>query len=291
MLLVKGQVLFEHLGDRQAVRAAFHALPALGAIPYGFHHLCRKPCCLSAGHPASDYRVVHRRCDHNSLFTWLAVLAPAAKLLPQLGSVTFHSSHVFREDRVFSLVDGYNLIDLPDGIEPRQRDDVSELAKELEAQLCPIQYTPTERFHGENAHFLLPGNRMEFFDGFGLYEVEGELDGAEKPRLDQLYGHLDAVGSHTDVPDLAGLSCPENCLQYPVRPCCHLVIGFKRQLMNLKKVNVISAQAPQAEIDICLGSRPIALQRFSGKNQTASHAVKSQPYFLLTVEIHIGRVE
>src|SRR5208337_4395749 len=205
MLLVKGQVLFEHLGDRQAVRAAFHALPALGAIPYGFHHLCRKPCCLSAGHPASDYRVVHRRCDHNPLFTGLAVLAPAAKLLPQLRSVAFHSSQVFREELVFSLVNGCNLIDLPDGIEPRQRDDVSELAKKLEAQLSPIQYAPTERFHGENAHFLLPGSRMEFFDGCGLYKVEGKLDGAEKSCLDQLYGNLDAVGSHADVPELAGL--------------------------------------------------------------------------------------
>ena len=95
---------------------------------------------------------------------------------------------------------------------------------------------------------------MEFFDRFGFYEVEGELYGAEKPGLDQLGGHLDTVGSNTNMPDLAGLLRPQGCLQYPARPGCRVVVRFKGQLVYLKKIDVIGAQALQAEIDVRLGS-------------------------------------
>ncbi len=284
-------MLFQHLGNGESIRAARHAFPAFGAIPDRLHVLCREPCSLGAGHPAGNYRVVHRRGDHNPLLTGLAVLTPATELLSQFLAVSVHGGKIFGEDLVFGFIQGGDLIDLLDGIETGQRNHVGILAKEFEAQFPVIQSSPSEGLHGENAHSCLPGVRMEFLEGLVFDEVEGKLDSAEKPRLHQFHGHLDTVGSHADVPDLAGLLRAAESLHDPVGPGCRLVVVLQGELVYLKQVDIVGTHAFQAQIDIRLGAGGVALRGFGGDNQAVSDAVESPPYLLLAVQVHVGGVE
>jgi hypothetical protein len=138
---------------------------------------------------------------------------------------------------------------------------------------------------------LLPRPGVEIIDGLGLDEVERKLDGAKESGPHQSCGHVDAVRSEADVPDLSLLPRPVDRLQRPARPGYFLIIALLRELVDLKEVEVIGAQAPQAQVNIRLHTLTIALERLGGENQPAPDAVKGKSHFLFAVEVSIGRVE